>query len=156
MKQNERVALPSQLASTDLDRVKKATRWNDVSILDLTSSLDTFIIQMNWQATANIMKQIMLTGNMENGNTDTAIRQEALHLLPANVPDGNQILYKLLIVKHIYLSGQIVLTGQSCNRKADPSLKANQGKQGLTQLQCSSPQKQKSGFISLQALKSFN
>lgn len=44
MKQNERVALPSQLASTDLDRVKKATRWNDVSILDLTSSLDTFII----------------------------------------------------------------------------------------------------------------
>lgn len=156
MKQNERVALPSQLASTDLDRVKKATRWNDVSILDLTSSLDTFIIQMNWQATANIMKQIMLTGNMENGNTDTAIRLEALHLLPANVPDGNQILYKLLIVKYIYLSGQIVLTGQSCNRKADPSLKANQGKQGLTQLQCSSPQKQKSGFISLQALKSFN
>lgn len=156
MKQNERLALPSQSASTDLDRVKKATRWNDVSILDLTSSLDTFIIQMNWQATANIMKQIMLTGNMENGNTDTAIRLEALHLLPANVPDGNHILYKLLIVKYIYLSGQIVLTGQSCNRKADPSLKANQGKQGLTQLQCSSPQKQKSGFISLQALKSFN
>lgn len=44
MKQNERLALPSQSASTDLDRVKKATRWNDVSILDLTSSLDTFII----------------------------------------------------------------------------------------------------------------
>lgn len=56
---------------------------------------------------------------------ETDIRQEAFHLLPAHVPDGNQILCKHLIVKYIYLSGQIILTDQSCNRRADPSLKAN-------------------------------
>lgn len=37
-------AINSRLTSTGLGRVKKATRWNDVSILFLTSALDIFII----------------------------------------------------------------------------------------------------------------
>lgn len=37
-------AMKNQLTSTDLGKVKKATRWNDFLILDLNSGLDTFII----------------------------------------------------------------------------------------------------------------
>lgn len=37
-------AMKSLLTSTDSAKVKKATRWNDVLILDLNSGLDTCII----------------------------------------------------------------------------------------------------------------
>lgn len=37
-------AINSCLTSTGLGRVKKATRWNNVSIIFLTSGLDFFII----------------------------------------------------------------------------------------------------------------